>query len=108
MAWRCSVAVIIGAASPVAAVQGASPAYLGYPVVVKAQARQQRFADLAVRAGVRHLVVLSQLAADEHSPVRFCPTTLLRPDRRRDGQGRGRARRGHGRGHGSRSPPPLA
>ena len=52
-------------------------------------------ADLAAKAGLRHLVVLSQLASDEHSPVRFLryhaaveqhvrdlgiPYTFLRPN----------------------------
>jgi uncharacterized protein YbjT (DUF2867 family) len=32
---------------------------------------RERFAELAADAGVRHLVKLSQLAADEASPVRF-------------------------------------
>lgn len=59
------------ASSLAAALRGASRAYLVTPSSEKAQAHQQRFADLAVQAGVRHLVVLSQLAADEHSPVRF-------------------------------------
>ncbi len=55
---------------------------------------QRRFADQAAKAGLGHLVVLSQLAADERSPVRFLryhaaveqhvrdlgiPCTFLRP-----------------------------
>jgi uncharacterized protein YbjT (DUF2867 family) len=59
------------AASMAAALQGARRAYLVTPSSERAEAQQRRFADLAVQAGVRHLVVLSQLAADEHSPVRF-------------------------------------
>ena len=34
----------------------------------RAEIQQRRFANLAAQAGVRHLVVLSQLAADDHSP----------------------------------------
>jgi uncharacterized protein YbjT (DUF2867 family) len=59
------------AASMAAALQGAGRAYLVTPSSERAETQQRRFADLAVQAGVRHLVVLSQLAADEHSPVRF-------------------------------------
>jgi uncharacterized protein YbjT (DUF2867 family) len=40
-------------------------------VRTESEAQQRRFADLAAQAGVGHLVVLSQLAADAHSPVRF-------------------------------------
>ena len=36
-----------------------------------AEAQQIRFAELAAAAGVRHVVKLSQFAADEASPVRF-------------------------------------
>jgi len=35
-------------------------------------------ASLAVRAGVRHLVVLSQLAAEEQSPCGSCAITSVR------------------------------
>lgn len=59
------------AASIAAALEGAGRAYLLTPSSERAEAQQQRFADLAAQAGVGHLVVLSQLAADEHSPVRF-------------------------------------
>jgi uncharacterized protein YbjT (DUF2867 family) len=59
------------AASLTAALAGAARAYLVTPSTEQAQAQQQRFADLAVQAGVQHLVVLSQLAADQNSPVRF-------------------------------------
>jgi uncharacterized protein YbjT (DUF2867 family) len=59
------------AASMAAALEGAGRAYLVTPSSERAEAQQRRFADLAVRAGVGHLVVLSQLAADEYSPVRF-------------------------------------
>ena len=59
------------AASIAAALAGAGRAYLVTPSSEQAEAQQRRFADLAVQAGVGHLVVLSQLAADENSPVRF-------------------------------------
>lgn len=37
----------------------------------RAGQQQRCFADLAARAGIGHLVVLSQVAADQDSPVRF-------------------------------------
>jgi uncharacterized protein YbjT (DUF2867 family) len=58
-------------ASLAAALDGAGRAYLVTPSSEQAEAQQQRFADLAAAVGVRHLVVLSQLAAAEDSPVRF-------------------------------------
>jgi NmrA-like family len=58
-------------ASLAAALRGAGRAYLVTPSSQRAEAQQRRFADLAVQAGVGHLVALSQLGADEHSPVRF-------------------------------------
>lgn len=58
-------------ASIAAALAGAERAYLVTPSSERAGEQQRRFADLAAQAGVRHLVVLSQLGADEHSPVRF-------------------------------------
>jgi uncharacterized protein YbjT (DUF2867 family) len=54
-----------------AALRGTERAYLVTPSSEQAQAQQERFADAAVAAGVQHLVVLSQLASDEQSPVRF-------------------------------------
>ncbi len=66
-----AVADFDDAASVAAALDGAERAYLVTPSSEQAESQQRRFADLAVQAGVRHLVVLSQLAADEHSPVRF-------------------------------------
>jgi uncharacterized protein YbjT (DUF2867 family) len=54
-----------------AAVRSTGRAYLVTPSSEHAEQQQQRFADLAAEAGVQQLVVLSQLAADEHSPVRF-------------------------------------
>jgi uncharacterized protein YbjT (DUF2867 family) len=82
-------------ASLAATLEGAGRAYLVTPSSERAAEQQCRFADLAAKAGVRHLVVLSQLAADEHSPVRFLryhaaverhvrglgiPYTFLRPN----------------------------
>ncbi len=58
-------------ASIASALDGAEQAYLVTPSSERAEAQQRLFADLAVKAGVRHLVVLSQLGADEQSPVRF-------------------------------------
>lgn len=54
-----------------AAMDGVDQAYLVTPSSERAEEQQRRFADIAVRAGVHHLVVLSQLGADEQSPVRF-------------------------------------
>ena len=45
-------------------------AYLVTPSSERAQAQQERFVELAGKAGVKHLVGLSQLGADA-SPVRF-------------------------------------
>ena len=82
-------------ASIAAALEGAERAYLVTPSSERAEEQQRRFADLAAKAGLRHLVVLSQLASDEHSPVRFLryhaaveqhvrdlgvPYTFLRPN----------------------------
>jgi len=58
-------------ASVAAALHGARQAYLVTPSSERAEAQQRRFADLAVQAGIGHLVVLSQLGADEQSPVQF-------------------------------------
>lgn len=54
-----------------AALDGAERAYLVTPSSEQAEKQQKRFAELAAKAGTRHLVVLSQLGAKEHSPVRF-------------------------------------
>lgn len=82
-------------ASIAAALHGAGRAYLVTPSSERAGAQQRQFADLAVEAGLSHLVVLSQLASDEQSPVRFLryhaaverhvrdlgiPYTFLRPN----------------------------
>jgi uncharacterized protein YbjT (DUF2867 family) len=58
-------------ASVAAALHGAGRAYLVTPSSERAEDQQRHFADVAAEAGVAHLVVLSQLAADEQSPVRF-------------------------------------
>ena len=54
-----------------AALAGIERAYLVTPSSERAQAQQERFVELAGKAGVEHLVKLSQLGADEASPVRF-------------------------------------
>lgn len=54
-----------------AALRGVTRAYLVTPSGPNAEAQQMRFAERAAAAGVQHVVKLSQLAADEASPVRF-------------------------------------
>src|SRR5262249_21873810 len=70
-----AVTMVIGnfddARSIEAALEGVSRAYLVTPSSPDAEAQQMHFADMAAAAGVRHVVKLSQLAADEASPVRF-------------------------------------
>jgi len=78
-----------------AALAGAGRAYLVTPSSERAEDQQRHFADQAAKAGLGHLVVLSQLGADEGSPVRFLryhaaveqhvrdlgiPYTFLRPN----------------------------
>jgi uncharacterized protein YbjT (DUF2867 family) len=53
------------------ALTGIDRAYLVTPSSERAEEQQLRFVELAAAAGVRHLVKLSQFAADEASPVRF-------------------------------------
>jgi uncharacterized protein YbjT (DUF2867 family) len=53
------------------ALKDVAAAYLVTPSSERAQAQQERFVELAVEAGVTHVVKLSQLAADESSPVRY-------------------------------------
>jgi uncharacterized protein YbjT (DUF2867 family) len=53
------------------AVKGVAAAYLVTPSSERAQAQQEQFVRLAADAGVAHVVKLSQLAANESSPVRF-------------------------------------
>jgi uncharacterized protein YbjT (DUF2867 family) len=54
-----------------AALDGVTRAYLVTPSSAAAQEQQIRFAEVAERAGVRQIVLLSQFASDENSPVRF-------------------------------------
>ena len=54
-----------------AALDGAERVYLVTPSSEQVEEQQKRFAELAAKAGTRHLVVLSQLGAQEHSPDRF-------------------------------------
>lgn len=58
-------------ASLASAMQGIERTFLLTPSSEQAEEQQLRFVDEARKAGVRHLVKLSQLAADEYSPVRF-------------------------------------
>ncbi|GAB3717779.1 SDR family oxidoreductase [Spirosoma flavus] len=53
------------------ALRGIERAFLLTPSSEQAETQQLRFVEQAQKAGVRHVVKLSQLAADEHSPVRF-------------------------------------
>ncbi len=53
------------------ALEGVERAFLLTPSTEHAEGQQKRFVDAAVTAGVRHIVKLSQLAADPDSPVRF-------------------------------------
>jgi len=53
------------------AVKGVTAVYLVTPSSERAQAQQEQFVGLAADAGVVHVVKLSQLAANESSPVRF-------------------------------------
>lgn len=59
------------ASSLAAALSGVDRAYLVTPSSERAEEQQVRFARAAMDGGVRQLVVLSQLAADPDSPVRF-------------------------------------
>ena len=68
---QVAVADFDDAASVAAALHGAAQAYLVTPSSERAGEQQRRFADLAAGAGIRHLVVLSQLASSADSPVRF-------------------------------------
>jgi uncharacterized protein YbjT (DUF2867 family) len=70
-----SASIVIGDFNDVgsieAALDGVDSAYLVTPSSSDAEAQQIRFAELAAAANVKHLVKLSQFAADEASPVRF-------------------------------------
>ena len=72
---RAGVEVAVADFDEVAAVaaapDGAERAYLVTPSSEQAEKQQKRFADVAAQAGTRHLVVLSQLGSEAHSPVRF-------------------------------------
>ena len=70
-----SASIVIGdfndASSLATALDGVDSAYLVTPSSINAEAQQIRFAELAAAAQVKHLVKLSQLGANEASPVRF-------------------------------------
>ncbi len=75
--WRSlpSAEVVMGdfedASSLRTALQGIDRAFLLSPSSEKAEAQQLAFLEAARQTGLKHLVKLSQLAADENSPVRF-------------------------------------
>jgi uncharacterized protein YbjT (DUF2867 family) len=58
-------------ASLESALDGVTRAYLVTPSSAAAEEQQVRFAELAARAGVLQIVLLSQYASAEDSPVRF-------------------------------------
>jgi uncharacterized protein YbjT (DUF2867 family) len=68
-------AIVVGdfndADSIAGALDGIDQAFLLTPSSERAEAQQTTFVELARRAGVRHIVKLSQLAAASASPVRF-------------------------------------
>lgn len=66
-----AVADFDDAAAVASALDGAQRAYLVTPSSERAEEQQKSFADLAAKAGTRHLVVLSQLNSEPGSPVRF-------------------------------------
>jgi uncharacterized protein YbjT (DUF2867 family) len=70
-ATEVAVADLDDPAAVAAALDGVTTAYLVTPSSERAEEQQIRFADLAAKAGVGRLVVLSQLGAAEDSPVRF-------------------------------------
>ena len=53
------------------ALSGIERAFLVTPSSEKVEEQQLRFVDLATQAGTKHIVYLSQLHAEENSPVRF-------------------------------------
>ena len=55
----------------VRALQGVERAFMLTNSTERAEAQQRAFVEAAQRTGLRHLVKLSQYAADEDSPVRF-------------------------------------
>jgi uncharacterized protein YbjT (DUF2867 family) len=66
-----AVADFDDASACAAALAGVGRVYLVTPSSEHAETQQSRFAELAAEAGVERLVTLSQLGADESSPVRF-------------------------------------
>ncbi len=79
----------------VPALEGVGALFLLIPSSSKVEAQQRDFVDGARRSGVKHIVKLSQFAADEHAPGRFqryhaaierhirdseIPYTFLRPN----------------------------
>jgi uncharacterized protein YbjT (DUF2867 family) len=75
IAALAGVEVVIGdfddPASVERALRGVEKAFLLTNSSERAEARQRAFVDTARRAGLKHIVKLSQFAADEASPVRF-------------------------------------
>jgi uncharacterized protein YbjT (DUF2867 family) len=75
MAPRAGVEVIAGDFNDPATIEraltGINRAFLLTPSSEQAEAQQSTFVEAARRAGVQHIVKLSQLAAAEDSPVRF-------------------------------------
>lgn len=75
MAALAGVEVVLGdfddPASVERALQGVEKAFLLTPSSARAEAQQRAFVDTARRTGLKHIVKLSQFAADESSPVRF-------------------------------------
>jgi uncharacterized protein YbjT (DUF2867 family) len=75
MAPRAGVEVVAGDFNDPATIEraltGINRAFLLTPSSEQAEAQQSTFVEAARRAGVQHIVKLSQLAAAEDSPVRF-------------------------------------
>ena len=75
MAPRASVEVVAGDFNNAATIErtltGIDRAFLLTPSSEQAEAQQSTFVEVARRAGVQHIVKLSQLAAAGDSPVRF-------------------------------------
>lgn len=58
------------------ALEGVYRAFLLTNSSEQAEAQQRTFVDVAGRAGVKHIVKLSQWATEPDSPVASCATTL--------------------------------
>jgi uncharacterized protein YbjT (DUF2867 family) len=75
IAALAGVEIVVGdfddPASVERALRGVEKAFLLTNSSDRAEARQRAFVDTARRTGLRHVVKLSQLDADEGSPVRF-------------------------------------